>query len=190
MSLATTPDTCPFVADILTETIEVPINLNGSLHVRVPRDMDARKVNEIATQLLNDILSQIVAGHPARQGVTLESVDGECWVNEGQVLVGELAFEVDHDTARGTSCATVDLVPEEQAFGAHQYHARVTTVTEKNQVAITATNPRTGIEEPLVVVNIDHGDVVVHLWDRQGGDPRHGGPAASVRRAGLVAMRH
>lgn len=180
----------PLAAEITDEVSDVPINLNGVLRVRCARGTPRDEVHGQAIRLLNRLLAEAIRTRPSEGGVTIRDFDGECWSREGHVLVGDLAFDVDHDPGRGMSCATVDIVPAQQSFGANHLYAKLTTHTERDQVAITAFDPANQVEQPLVAVCVEHGDVVLHIFNRGADKKVSTTPSATVRLPGLTMMRH
>ena len=145
------------------EIVQVPVNLNGSLSVRVPKNMHRAEVERLAIERFNAKIAQ-----PFHVGETVETFarfEGEAWGEIGNAKVGNLEFEVRHDSKTGVSGAMVGLSPAPGTFGATSLRSRVTAYVSRHAVFFTARSPQTDEENMLVAIQIVEGELTACLMD-------------------------
>lgn len=145
------------------EVIQVPVNLNGSLSVRVPKNMHRVEVERLAIERFSARIS-----NPFHIGENAESharFEGEAWGEVGNAKVGNLEFEVRHDSKTGVSGAMVALAPAPGSFGASSLRARVTAYVSTNAVFVTARSPQNDDERVMVAIQIVEGELTAFLMD-------------------------
>lgn len=145
------------------EFIDVPVNLNGVMKVRVPRHYDKSQLQELAIDQFNKHIAQEIYLGESRN--TSISFNGEAWSDTGLARVGNLEFEVRHDVALNVSGAMVGLAPPAGDFGADRLRARVTAYVSREAVYVTVRHPRNDAEKVLVAVTMSQGEPTVSVMD-------------------------
>lgn len=145
------------------EEVDVPVNLNGLIKVRVPSNMHRADVERLAIERFNARLSQPF--HAGENADTRVHFEGEAWGDSGMAKVGSLEFEVRHDAKSGVSGAMVGMAPQAGTFGADSLRANITAYVSREVVFVTARNPHTDEEKIIAAVQIAEGDVTAFLMD-------------------------
>ena len=150
------------------QTIEVPVNLNGTVKVRVPSHCHPEEVEKLALEQFKARLNQPVTF--GESGYCSYEFRGEAWSTRGQARVGNLEFEVRHDMALNVSGAMVALAPAAGQFGADRLRARLTAYVSREAVYITGRKPGTDLEHVMVMVDIQDGEPTVNVMSPDGDD--------------------
>lgn len=150
------------------QTIEVPVNLNGMMRVRVPRSTHPEDAEKLALEQFKSRLSQTT--HFGESGYRSYEFTGEAWSTKGQARVGELTFEVRHDLALQVSGAMVAVAPAAGQFGADRLRARLTAYVSREGVYITGRKPGNDSEHVMVMVNVQEGEATVNVMSPSGDD--------------------
>lgn len=143
------------------QTIEVPVNLNGVVRVRVPSHVHPADAEAMALEQFNARLNQPVPF--GETGYCSYEFSGEAWSTKGQARVGNLEFEVRHDLALNVSGAMVALAPGAGQFGSDRLRARLTAYVSREAVYITGRKPGTDSEKVMVLVDIQDGEPTVNV---------------------------
>jgi hypothetical protein len=145
------------------QEVEVAVNLNGKMKLRLPRSMHRDEVEKLAIERLNARLAQPF--HVGESMDTRAQFEGEAWGDRGTARVGNLEFEVRHDARSGVSGAMVGLAPQPGSFGADTLRAHVTAYVSRDSVFITARRSQYDDEKVLVAVQILDGELTAMLMD-------------------------
>lgn len=169
------------ISDSAADFIEVPVNLNGVLRVRKPKNLTVAEASAMAVQAFQGQINRPhTFGESGQNGYVFE---GNAWSTEGHARIGNLGIEVRHDVVMGVSGAMVALAPAEGAYGADRFRCRVTAYVTRDAAYITARDPRNDCERVMCLVNITDGDVTAHVMEPSGNDNHcdEVEPAVSVR---------
>lgn len=146
-----------------TQSVAIPVNLNGTLNVTLPAHLNSE---EFAARALEHFKRMIEAEtQMGESGDSAFSFEGDVWSTEGQAQVGDLMFEVQHDMSMNVSGALVALKPREGQFGADRYRSRICAYVSMHDVYVTGRCPQTDAERVLVVVRMDDSDPTVHVMN-------------------------
>lgn len=143
--------------------LESEVNMNGEISITHPAEITKQQADHIAIELIKQAIGRKLACK--KTGVTVQMTEGEVWSSQGKVQVGNLFFEVEHDTARRCSAAKVDIEPEPDEFGSGLLRARIGAYVHPNMVYVTAEDPETGLEKTLAVTRFDGLDISCHLCE-------------------------
>lgn len=145
------------------QEVEVAVNLNGTIKLRLPANMNPAEAQKIAIERFQQRLHQ-----PFHTGESLDSraqFHGEVWGDSGNAKVGDLGFEVRHDQRTGVSGAMVGLAPAAGTFGADTLRARVTAYVSRESVFITCREPRSNEEKMIIAAQILNGELTGMLMN-------------------------
>ncbi|HHH9441225.1 TPA: hypothetical protein ACP32N_003162 [Pseudomonas aeruginosa] len=150
------------------QTIEVPVNLNGMMKVRVPRSCHPEDAEKLALEQFKTRLGKTIQF--GESGYSSYTFSGEAWSTKGQARVGDLTFEVRHDIAEHVSGAMVAVAPAAGQFGADRLRARLTAYVSREGVFITGRKPGNDTEHVMVMVDIQEGEATVNVMSPTGDD--------------------
>lgn len=170
------------------QTLEIPVNLNGVLRVKVPAHLNAEEFRALALQQFTQMLnSQVDMGE---SGEATFNFEADIWSTDGQANVADLLFDVQHDLNLNVTGAAVALRPKKGEFGANRYFSRLAAYVTEDDVYITARNPQNDLERVLVSVRMDSAVPTVHVMkptDDDLGSPEIA-PLFSIPFPGLSCM--
>lgn len=151
--------TCPNSS----HTVEIPVNLNGTLRISIPSHMNA---DEFLQRALDHFAEKLrTESKLGETGDAAYTFDGEVWSAEGKAQLGDVLFEVQHDIAAQVSGAVVALKPRAGTFGENRFRSRVGAYVSEHDIYITARCPQTDAERVLVNVRMTDGDPTVYVMD-------------------------
>ncbi|MBM5458925.1 hypothetical protein H8F21_15265 [Pseudomonas sp. P66] len=146
-----------------SQSISIPVNLNGMLNVTLPAHVNA---DEFCARALEQFKRMIeLETGMGESGEATFSFDGDVWSTEGQAQVGDLMFEVQHDLAMNVSGALVALKPRQGEFGADRYRSRICAYVSEHDVYVTGRCSQTDAERVLVSIRMDGSDPTVHVMN-------------------------
>lgn len=149
--------------DQTSQTLEIPVNINGVLRVQVPAHANAEEFRALALQQFSQLLDRHVG--MGESGEASFNFTGDVWSTEGQTKATDVMFEVQHDLALNVSGATVALRPQNGDFGADRYRSRLTAYVTEHDVYITGRNPQNDMERVIVSVRMDSAVPTVHVMN-------------------------
>jgi hypothetical protein len=146
-----------------TQTLEIPVSINGVLRVTVPPHLNAEEFRALALQRFSQMLeTQVGMGE---SGEPTFGFAGDVWSTEGQSQVADLLFDVQHDLHLNVTGASVALRPKAGEFGANRYRSRLAAYVTEHDVYITGRNPQNDVERVLVSVRMDSAVPTVHVMN-------------------------
>lgn len=146
-----------------SQTVSIPVNLNGMLNVTLPPHVNADEFCARALEQFKRLLE--AESEMGESGDATFSFDGDVWSTEGQAQVGDLMFEVQHDLSMNVSGALVALKARKGEFGADRYRSRICAYVSEYDVYVTGRCPQTDSERVLVVVRMDDCEPTVHVMN-------------------------
>lgn len=146
-----------------SQTVEVPVSLNGILRVSIPSHMNAEEFLQRALEHFAEKLR--TKSQLGETGEAAYSFDGEVWSTEDQAQLGDVLFEVQHDIAAQVSGAVVALKPRAGTFGENRFRSRVGAYVSEHDIYVTARCPQTDAERVLVNIRMTDGDPTVYVMD-------------------------
>jgi hypothetical protein len=146
-----------------SQTLEIPVNINGVLRVQVPAHANEEEFRALALQQFTQMLDRQVG--MGESGEATFEFAGDAWSTEGQFKDADLMFEVQHDLSLNMSGASVALRPQAGDFGADRYRSRLTAYVTEHDVYITGRNPQNDMERVLVSVRMDSAVPTVHVMN-------------------------
>ena len=144
---------------------EVSINLNGVLRLKKQDHLTDDEAEEIALKTIQELLSKPFSSE--NDEVSASLVDASVWGATGSVNVGNLFFDVLHDTENQTSCVLLDIKPEEGSFGSNRVRSQIKSYVTPYCATIAAMDNENDVEKPLVTVGFNDGQLSVFLHQDQ-----------------------